>query len=151
MADKYAPSYTPPERYRPKKANPNKKVEKVWGFSVLSFCGLLMIFVGKYLVDFLILPEIFSGLFPFSIGALIVWLISTLVFIFVALKFISRIGFFYPVAFIVYAVLVWAFPLGLYGLASVPPLAGALLMYAVMCLIERIMLWIFILVGFVRM
>ena len=74
-----------------------------------------------------------------------------LLFIFLALKFISRIGFFYPVVFIVYAVLVWAFPMGLYGLASIPPLAGALLAYAVMCLVERVMLWIFILVGFVRM
>ena len=149
--DKYTPSYVPPDKYRPKPVNPNKKVEKVWGFTVLSFLGLMATFAVKYVVDFLVLPKVFPDLFPFSIGALIVWLISSLLFIFLALKFISRMGFFYPVVFIVYAVLVWIFPMGLYGLAEIPSFAGALLAYAVMCLIERVMLWIFILIGFVTM
>ncbi len=51
--DKYAPSYVPDEKYRPKPANPNKKVEKVWGFTVLSFLALLAIFCR----------EVFGGLF----------------------------------------------------------------------------------------
>ena len=150
--DKYAPSYTPPEKYRLKKPNPNKKVEKVWGFTVLSFLILMAVFVVKYLVDFLLIPKIFPGLFPFSIGALLVWLASSLLFSFVALKFITRMGFFYPAADIVYAILVWAFPYGLYGLELIiPALAGAIIAYVILRIIQRVMLWIFILVGFVRM
>lgn len=150
--DKYAPSYVAPEKYRPKAPNPNKKVEKVWGFTVLSFIGLLATFVVKFLVDFFLLPEIFSNLYPFSVGAVVIWFVSSLLFIFVALKFITRIGFFYPVAFVLYAILVWAFPNGIYGLDTViPALGGAIIAYVVLRIIQRIMLWIFILVGFVTM
>lgn len=150
--DKYAPSYVPDKKYRPKPTNPNKKVEKVWGFTVLSFLALLAIFVVKYLVDFLLIPRIFPGLFPFSVGALLVWLVSSLLFSFIALKFITRMGFFYPAADIVYGILVWAFPCGLYGLESMlPALAGAMIAYVILRIIQRVMLWIFILVGFVRM
>ena len=152
MADKYAPRYVPPEKYRPKPANSNKKVEKVWGFTVLSFFVLLGVFAVKYLVDFLLLPKIIPDLFPFSAGALILWFVSTIIFVFIALKFVSRIGFFYPFANLIYAVLAFAWPYGLYGLGDVVPvIVGLLIAYAIMALVERVMLWIFILVGFARM
>lgn len=150
--DKYAPSYVPDEKYRPKPASPNKKVEKVWGFTVLSFLALLAVFVVKYLVDFLLIPRIFPGLFPFSVSALLVWLVSSLLFSFVALKFITRMGLFYPAADIIYAILIWVFPGGLYGLESIlPAFAGAIIAYVILRIIQRVMLWIFILVGFIRM
>ena len=149
---KYASSYMPDEKYKPKVANPHKKVEKVWGFTALSFLGLLTTFVVKYLVDFLLIPQLLSELFPFSAGALVIWIVSSLFFSFVALKFITRMGFFYPVADVGYAVLVWVFPRGLYGLdIFLPAFAGAIIAYVVLRIIQRAMLWIFILVGFVRM
>ncbi len=150
--DKYAPSYVAPEKYRPKAPNPNKKVEKVWGFSVLSFMGLMAIFVVKYLIDFWIFPNAFKDLYPMSVGAIILWFVSSLLFIFLALKFITRMGFFYPAAFILYGVLVWALPNGMFGLeGTMQSLALALVMYVLMRIIQRAMLWIFILIGFVKM
>ena len=103
-------------------------------------------------MDFLLIPQLLSELFPFSAGALIIWIVSSLLFSFVALKFITRMGFFYPVADVVYALLVWVFPRGLYGLdIFLPAFAGAIIAYVVLRIIQRAMLWIFILVGFVRM
>ena len=73
-------------------------------------------------------------------------------FIFFALKFITRMGFFYLAAFILYGVLVWALPNGMFGLdGTMQSLALALVMYVLMRIIQRAMLWIFILIGFVKM
>ena len=48
-------AYIPPEKYRPKPFNPNKKPERVPGFTVVSFVGLLIAFAAKYALDFLLL------------------------------------------------------------------------------------------------
>ena len=36
---------------------PKKKPEKVWGFTVGAFFGMLAIYVVKYLVDFLLIRQ----------------------------------------------------------------------------------------------
>ena len=147
---KYAPRYVPDEKYKPKPA-PKGKPEKVWGFTVASFLGLMGIFVLKYLLDFLLLPKLFPDLYPLSVGAILVWLASTLIVSFLALKFVTRIGFFYEIADLFYVLLVLIWPLGLYGTGLIPAFFVALIGWIVMRAIQWVMLWIFILVGFVRM
>lgn len=150
--DKYAPSYVAPEKYRPKAPNPNRKVEKVWGFSILSFLGLMAIFIIKYFVDFWLFQNVFKDLYPMSVGAVTLWITSSLFFIFLALKFVTRIGFFYPAAFMLYGVLVWALPNGMFGIGdSMQSLILATIMYILMRIIQRMMLWAFVLIGFVKM
>ena len=58
--DKYAPPYVVPEKYQPKALNRNKKIEKVWGFSILSFLGLMATFIIKYFVDFWLFQNVFK-------------------------------------------------------------------------------------------
>ena len=150
--DKYAPSYVVPEKYQPKVLNRNKKIEKVWGFSILSFLGLMATFIIKYFVDFWLFQNVFKDLYPMSVGAIILWITSSLFFIFLALKFVTRIGFFYPVAFMLYGVLVWVLPNGMFGIGdSMQSLILATIMYILMRIIQRMMLWIFVLIGFVKM
>lgn len=128
-----------------------KKPEKVWGFTLASFLGLLGIFVVKYLVDFLLLPAIFPNLYPASTGAIILWFITSILFTLGAMLWVTRFGYFYPVAIALYSILVALIPLGLYGTAAVPAIAIALVAFAVLCVIYRALLWIFILVGFITM
>ena len=129
-----------------------RKVEKVWGFTVASFFGLLATYAGKYVLDFWILPRLLPDLYPFSTGAFIAWLISSLVVVALSMKFITRFGYFYPVAQIIYALLVFIFPCGLYGMTEWWMAAiGALVSYFALDLIGRGILWIFIIIGFVTM
>ena len=129
-----------------------RKVEKVWGFTVASFFGLLATYAGKYVLDFWILPRLFPDLYPFSTGAFIAWLISSLVVVALSMKFITRFGYFYPVAQIIYALLVFIAPCGLYGMTEWWMAAiGALISYFALDLIGRGILWIFIIIGFVTM
>ena len=150
--DKYAPPYVVPEKYQPKALNRNKKIEKVWGFSILSFLGLMATFIIKYFVDFWLFQNVFKDLYPMSVGAIILWITSSLFFIFLALKFVTRIGFFYPAAFMLYGVLVWVLPNGMFGIGdSTQSLILAAIMYILMRIIQRMMLWAFVLIGFVKM
>lgn len=129
-----------------------RKVEKVWGFTVASFFGLLAIYAGKYVLDFWILPKLLPGLYPSSTGAFIAWLISSLVVVALCMKFITRFGYFYPVAQIVYSLLVLIAPCGLYGMTEWwGGIVGAVVSYIALDLIGRGILWIFILIGFVTM
>lgn len=129
-----------------------KKPEKVWGFTVASFCALMAVFVTKYLVDFLLLPWLFPQFYPVSGAAFLLWLATTLVAVLISMFFITRFGYFYPVANLLYVIIAAIWPLGLYGLGDFwPALIGAAAGGLVMYVIERLILWVFILVGFMRM
>ena len=91
---KGASGYKPPEKYRPKPAGPKPKPEKVPGFTVASFFGLWAIFAVKYVVDFLLLPKLLPGIYPLSVWAIVVWAISTLIFSFISIEFVSGFSFF---------------------------------------------------------
>ena len=102
--------------------------------------------------DFWILPRLFPDLYPFSAGAFIAWLISSLIVVTLTMKFITRFGYFYPVAQIIYALLVFIAPCELYGMTEWwGGIVGAVVSYIALDLIGRGILWIFILIGFVTM
>lgn len=129
-----------------------KKPEKVWGFTVASFFALLAIYAFKYALDFLILPKLFPQFYPYSWGALIAWLLSTIIVTVAAMLWISRFGWFYPIANLVYVVLALIWPLGLYGMGDFwHPLVAVIVGGVAMDIIQQIILWIFIFVGFARM
>jgi hypothetical protein len=144
-------TYVPPEKYRPKPRDPNRKPEKVWGCTLWSFLALLGVFVGKYVVDFLLMPMLFPALFPFSVGAVVVWVITTLIFTIIAMKFVSGLIYFYYAADLVYAILtvIWSF--GLYGAEYVTGIGLAVIMAIVLYFIQRLVLWAMILLSFVKM
>lgn len=148
---KYGPRYVPDEKYRPKPRNPNQKPEKVWGFTVASFFGLLAVFAAKYAVDFLLLPRLFPDAYPFSVGVVVAWVLTTIIFSFASMKLVTGMGIFYPFADLVYAILVAIWPLGLYGAEFVPGFVLAIIMAAIMYALQRAILWILILVGFMKM
>lgn len=144
-------AYIPPEKYRPKPFNPNKKPERVPGFTVVSFVGLLIAFAAKYALDFLLFPKLFPDLYPFSVGAVIVWVISMIAFLIAALEFITGMGFFYPVAILVYAILVAIWPLNLYGAGEyMPGFVLAIIMGVIIYILQRIILWIMVLLSFIK-
>lgn len=129
-----------------------KKPEKVWGFTVVSFLSLLGVFVAKYFVDFLLLPAIFPQFYPSSGMAFVLWLITSLVATVAAMLWITRFGHFYPVADILYAIIVAIWPLGLYGTAEFwPAILAAFAAALILWVIQRIVLWIFIIIGFITM
>lgn len=144
--------YTPPEQYKPKPFNPNKKPEKVKGFTVASFFTLMATFVAKYLLDFLLLPTLFPALYPFSAGAIIIWIVTTIVICFLAIKFITGFGYFYIPACLIYAICVAIWPNNVFYFGTViPAIVGGLIAYIANRLIERAILWISILLSFVTM
>ena len=150
--ERYAPRYTPDAKYRPKPPNPNKKPEKVRGFTVASFLALLATFVVKYLLDFLIFPRLFPGLYPLSVGAIIIWLASTIVVSVISIELITGMWFFYPFADLIYAILVVIWPLGLYGTNEmIPGLMLAFAMAVLMYFLQRLILKISILISFIRL
>ena len=129
-----------------------KKPEKVWGFTVAAFFGMIAIFVVKYLVDFLLLPAMLPQFYPTSGAAFLLWLATSLIATIASMLWVTRFGFFYPVADIVYALCVAIWPLGLYGTAEFwPSILAGLAAAIILWVIQRITLWIFILVGFMRM
>ncbi len=149
---KYAPRYVPDEKYRPKATPPKKgAMARDIKYIILSFLGLIAVFVGKYFLDFHLLPIVFPDLYPISVGAVLLWLASTLIVSFLAIKFVSGFGILYVIIDAIYALLVLIWPLGLYGTAVIPAIVVALISWVVMRFIQWAMLWIFILVGFVRM
>ena len=145
--------YVVPEKYRPKPFIPKKgEFARDMRYLALSFLGLVAVFVGKYFLDFWLLPKLFPSLYPVSIGALLIWLISTIVVSFLALKFVSGMGIFYEIADTIYALIALIWPLDLYGLGTaVPVIVGVLMAWIVMRAIQWVMLWAFILIGFVKM
>ena len=147
---KGASGYKPPEKCRPKPAEPKPKPEKVPGFTVASFFGLWAIFAVKYVVDFLLLPKLLPDIYPLSVWAIVVWVISTLVFSFISIEFVSGFSFFYPFANLVYVVLaaIWSF--GLYGAEYLPGFLIAALMGLIMYGVQRGILWILIFFDIVR-
>ena len=150
MIDTYK-KYVPPAKYAPKKFNPNKKPEKVRGFTVLSFFALIAIYAGKYCIDFLLLPAIFPNYNTPPI-AVTFWIIETIIITFLCIKFVTGFGYFYIPACLIYAVLVWIWPNGIFGFGDImPAAAGAAIAYVASRIIERIEMWLFILAGFVRM
>lgn len=143
--------YVPPAKYKPAKFNPNKKPEKVPGFTVLSFLGLIAIYVAKYCVDFLLMPALFPN-YNAPAFAVTFWIIETIVITFLCIKFVTGFGFFYIPACLVYAILVWIWPNGIFGFGEImPAVAGAGIAYAASRIIERVEMWLFILVGFIKM
>ncbi|MBR3323173.1 hypothetical protein IKG13_03900 [Candidatus Saccharibacteria bacterium] len=104
--------YVPPAKYAPKKFNPNKKPEKVRGFTALSFLTLIAIYAGKYCIDFLLLPAIFPNYNTPPI-AVTFWIIETIIITFLCIKFVTGFGYFYIPACLIYAVLVWIWPNGI--------------------------------------
>ena len=130
---------------------PKKKPEKVWGFTVLSFFGMLLVYVIKFLVDFLLIPKIFPDFFPISWAAVGIWLASSVIFTVISFQFVTRFGWFYLAAAILYALLVLIFPMGLYGTAETSPIVIAVLSGVILDLIQRIILWIYIGIGFITM
>lgn len=151
MADVDKP-YVPPEKYRPKPFDPNKKPAKVKGFTIASFFVLLGIFLAKYFLDFLLLPTLFPSIYPFSALAIIIWVVETILVCVITIKFVSGFGYFYIPACLVYAVAVAIAPNGLFGFGDViPNIFGGLIAYAATRLIQRIILWITIGIAFVTM
>lgn len=130
---------------------PKKKPEKVWGFTVGAFFGMLAIYVIKFLVDFLLIPKIFPDFFPISWAAVGIWLASSVIFTVISFQFVTRFGWFYLAAAILYALLVLIFPMGLYGTAETSPIVIAVLSGVILDLIQRIILWIYIGIGFITM
>ncbi|MCQ2569211.1 MAG: hypothetical protein MJ155_02905 [Candidatus Saccharibacteria bacterium] len=147
---KGASGYKPPEKYRPKPAGPKPKPEKVPGFTVASFFGLWAIFAVKYVVDFLLLPKLLPDIYPLSVWAIVVWVISTLIFSFVSIEFVSGFSFFYPFANLIYVVLAAIWPFGLYGAEYLPGFLIAALMGLIMYGVQRGILWILIFFDIVR-
>lgn len=144
--------YVPPAKYQPKKFNPNKKPEKVKGFTVASFFVLIGIFLAKYFLDFLLLPTLFPGFYPFSALAISIWAVETIVVCALTIKFISGFGYFYIPACLVYAIAVAIAPNGLFGFGdSIPAIVGGLIAYVATRLIQRIIIWIFIGLAFITM
>ena len=144
--------YVPPAKYQPKKFNPNKKPAKVKGFTVASFFVLLGIFLAKYFLDFLLLPALFPGLYPFSTLAIIIWAAETVLIYALTIKFVSGFGYFYIPACFIYALLVTIWPNGIFGFGVyLPAIAGGAIAYAASRLIERIEMWIAIGLSFIRM
>ncbi len=141
------------EEGRRKKHNPapKGKPEKVWGFTVGAFFGMLAVYVIKFLVDFLLIPKLFPDLFPVSWGAVGIWLATSVIFTVISFQFITRFGWFYLVAAILYALLVLFFPMGLYGTAETAPIVIAVVAGVILDLIQRIILWIYIGIGFITM
>ena len=144
--------YTPPEQYRPKPFNPNKKPEKVKGFTVASFIALQIVFIIKYLLDFLLLPHLFPELYPFSVIAIIIWVISTILVCALSIKFITGFGYFYIPACLFYAICVAIWPNNVFYFGTeIPSLLGAIITYAGNRIIERIIMWISIAISFITM
>ena len=144
--------YTPPAKYKPKPFNPNKKPEKVPGFTVASFFGLIVIYIVKYCIDFLLLPALFPEAWENPAIAVSVWAGDTILITFLCIKFVTGFGYFYIPACLVYAICVLIWPNGAYGIGTaIPAIAGAAAAYIASRVIERIEMWIFILVGFVTM
>ena len=151
MADVDKP-YVPPEKFRPKPFNPNKKPAKVKGFTVASFFVLLGIFLAKYFLDFLLLPTLFPSIYPFSALAIIVWVVETILVCIITIKFVSGFGYFYIPACLVYAIAVAIAPNGLFGFGdAIPAIVGGLIAYIATRLIQRIIIWIFIGLAFITM
>ncbi len=143
--------YVPPAKYAPKKFNPNKKPEKVRGFTVLSFLTLIAIYSGKYCIDFLLLPAIFPNYNTPPI-AVTYWIIETIIITFLCIKYVTGFGYFYIPACLIYAILVWIWPNGIFGFGvAMPAAAGAAIAYVTSRIIERIEMWLFILIGFIKM
>ena len=143
--------YTPPAKYQAPKFNPNKKPEKVPGFTVLSFFILTAIYAAKYCIDFLLMPTLFQSYNtpPFAVTF---WIIETIVITALCIKFVSGFGYFYIPACLVYAALVSIWPNGIFGFGVVmPAIAGGAIAYAASRLIEKIEMWIFIGASFLRM
>ena len=128
-----------------------KKPEKVWGFTVGAFCGMLAIYVIKFLVDFLLIPKIFPDFFPISWAAVGIWLASSVIFTVISFQFVTRFGWFYLAAAILYALLVLIFPMGLYGTVETSPIVIAVLSGVILDLIQRLILWIYIGIGFITL
>ena len=144
--------YTPPAKYKPTPFNPNKKPEKVPGFTVLSFFGLIAIYIAKYCIDFLLLPALFPEAWESPAIAITAWTIETIIVTFLCIKFVTGFGYFYIPACFVYALCVLIWPNNAYGIGTaIPAIAGAGVAYLASRIIERIEMWIFILVGFVTM
>jgi len=143
--------YAPPAKYKPKPFNPNKKPEKVPGFTVASFFGLIAIYIIKYCIDFLLMPAIFPG-YNTPAFAVTFWIIETIIITFLCIKFVTGFGYFYIPACLVYAILVTIWPNGIFGFGTImPAIAGGAIVYVASRVIERIEMWLFILVGFVTM
>ena len=143
--------YTPPAKYKAPKFNPNKKPEKVPGFTALSFFVLIAIYVAKYCIDFLLMPAIFPG-YNTPVFAVTFWIIETIIVTFLCIKFVTGFGYFYIPACLVYAILVTIWPNEIFGFgAIIPAIAGGAIAYVASRAIERLEMWLFILVGFVRM
>ena len=84
--------------------------------------------------------------------AFVLWLITSLVATVAAMLWITRFGYFYSVADIVYAIIMAIWPLGLYGTAEFwPAILAALAAAVILWVIQRLVLWIFIIVGFITM
>lgn len=143
--------YTPPAKYKAPKFNPNKKPEKVPGFTVLSFFILIAIYIAKYCIDFLLMPAIFPG-YNTPTFAVTFWIIETIIITFLCIKFVTGFGYFYIPACLVYAILVTIWPNGIFGFGVyLPAIAGGVIAYAASRLIERIEMWIAIGLSFIRM
>jgi hypothetical protein len=130
---------------------PKPKPEKVWGFSIGSVLGMLAVFAVKFVIDFLVIPKIWPDFFPISWPAVGIWLASTVLFTVISMQFITRFGYFYVAAAIMYGILVLVWPMGLYGTAETMPFVIAVLMGVIIDLISQVILWIYIGVGFMRM
>jgi len=129
-----------------------RKVEKVWGFTVASFFALIGVHIAKYFIDFHLLPKLFPSLFPLSLGAVGLWLASSIIISTLCMKFISRFGYFYPIAIFFYALCIVFWPMGAYGFGDIiPSILGAIIAGVALDLIQRGILWIFIFIGFITM
>ena len=130
---------------------PKGKPAKVWGFTVGAFFGMLGVYVVKFLVDFLVIPKLFPDLFPISWGAAWVWVASSVIFTVISFQFITRMGYFYMAAAILYGLLVLIFPMGLYGTAETAPIVIAVVAGVLLDLIQQLILWVYIGIGFITM
>ncbi len=131
--------------------NNKPKVEKVWGFTVASFCTLMLIYVAKFLIDKFALPLFFIDNNTINLPYIIAWLVSNILVIVLCMQFLSRFGYFYTIGSILYTLLYFFAPPDFINLPTGLFLASALLVLAALEIIERIIMHIYIIIGFITM
>ena len=131
--------------------NQKPKVEKVWGFTVASFCTLMLIYVAKFFIDKWILPQFFIDDNSINLPYLIAWVISNILVVVLCMQFLSRFGYFYTIGSILYTLLCVLMPPSFIESLPFPTLVTGLLVLFALEIIERIIMQIYVVIGFITM
>jgi hypothetical protein len=145
-------AYVPPAKYQPKPHDPNKRPEKVKGFTVVSFFVLIGIYLAKYALDCWLMPNLFPQLYPVSVLAIVIWVVETIVISSLCIKFVSGFGYFYIPACLVYALAVLIAPNNIFCFGTViPHIFAGLIAYSASRFIQKVVMWFFIGLAFMTM